>query len=116
MLAALALLLRLLVPAGWMPAAPGDPQPITRCAGMAASTLWIDAEGRVHKEKPAPAVDHPCLYSALGAAIALPGQALLPAMQLLGSGLSVPLATPAVAVGRGLAAPPPPPTGPPHTR
>ena len=79
----LALLLRILIPAGWMPAAAGSGYAITLCTGMGAVSAWVDSEGKVHKEKPADAkTDHPCVFSGFSAAIDLPalnvGMALLP--------------------------------------
>lgn len=113
-LVALALLLRILVPAGWMPAASGSGYAITLCTGMGSVSAWVDAEGKVHKEKPADAsTGHPCVFSGFSAAIDLPvldGGAIAHPLHV--GTLLLPLAT-AVAIGRGLAAPPPPSTGPP---
>lgn len=113
-LMALALMLRMLVPVGWMPATDG--RSITLCTGMGAVQAWIAADGTVHEKAPQPAgkAEQPCVFAGLGAAIVLPDLA----------GPIAPVATPlafappitaVVAIGRGLAAPPPPPTGPPAT-
>lgn len=113
-LIALALTMRVLIPGGWMPAAAGDGFAITLCTGTGMDTAWVDAEGRVHKEKPAgeAGADQHCAFAGMGmamldgdapAAIIAPAlaQVVLPGRQLQ------------VAIGQGLAAPPPPATGPP---
>lgn len=116
-LVVLALLLRVLVPAGWMPAATDSGYAITLCSGMGAVSAWVDAEGKLHKEKPSKAkTDHPCVFSGFGAAIDLPAFNAGPMLpSLLAGTLLAPLSI-TVAIGRGLAAPPPPPTGPPTSR
>lgn len=111
---ALSLLLRIMVPAGWMPASERGGYAIALCTGMGAVSAWVDAQGKVHKEKPGDAkADHPCVFSGFAAAIDLPafeGALIIPPLPV--GSLLGPLAVTA-AVGRGLAAPPPPPTGPP---
>ncbi|WP_336965858.1 hypothetical protein [Sphingobium aquiterrae] len=114
MLVALALMMRALVPAGWMPAS-GKGVAITLCTGMGAVSAWVDEGGIVHKGKPlsgTPA-DHPCAFAGIGIAADLPSA--LPAMALapLPAAILPALRATAIGVGRGLAAPPPPPTGPP---
>ena len=114
LLVALALALRVLVPAGWMPAT-GQGFALTLCTGTGPATAWVDGRGEVHRGSPsAPReADHPCAF----AGIATP--ALLPALLPLALALPVPAAPAWVPVarvatiGHGLAAPPPPPTGPP---
>ena len=112
-LLALALLMRVMVPAGWMPAA-GNGMAITLCTGMGPVAAWIDADGKVHKQGPSDSrSDQPCAFSGLGTAFDLPtvhdvSAAPLPAGLPL---LAAQAAT--VDIGRGLAAPPPPATGPP---
>ena len=111
---AFALLIRVLVPAGFMPET-GKGFSITLCTGMGAMPAWVDEHGQIHKGKQAPdkQVEHPCAFGAFGAALDLPGVA---------GGLILPFFLPAalasalgdvVAIGHGLAAPPPPSTGPP---
>lgn len=114
-LLALALLLRLLVPAGWMPAT-GSGYQITLCTGMGAVSAWVGKDGQIHKGKPADSkTEQPCAFSGFSAALNLPmldGLAIAPSIAA-----SVVLITKltAVTIGRGLAAPPPPQTGPPAT-
>jgi hypothetical protein len=115
-LLALALVVRVLVPAGWMPAQ-GNGLAITLCSGSGAVAAWVDADGKIRKQDPAKGAmpDHPCAFAGLGA-------------PMLGGELSTPaLLRPAprdevaalhlapAAIGKGLAAPPPPATGPPAT-
>nr|WP_206377020.1 DUF2946 family protein [Sphingomonas sp. G-3-2-10] len=113
-LIALALLMRVLVPGGWMPAAAADGFAITLCTGTGMETAWIDAEGGIHKDKPSgeAGADQHCAFAGMG-------------MAMLGGDASAALAAPApaqvelparplqAAIGQGLAAPPPPATGPP---
>lgn len=112
-----ALLVRAMVPAGWMPVASGNGYSIEFCTGKGAVSMWVDGAGKVHKQKPASreGADQPCAFSGLAHAVALPEVTtppvpLIAIVAMLGA---LPIA--AVAVGRGLAAPPPPPTGPPIT-
>ena len=113
-LVALALLLRLIIPAGYMPVA-GKGYAITLCTGQGAMTAWIDADGKVHKSTkwPDQKPEHPCTFAGFATALHLPdltGGVILPI-----AAATTPLASriAEVAIGRGLAAPPPPPTGPP---
>lgn len=109
-----ALLLRVMIPAGWMPTA-STGYAITLCTGAGVVSAWVDADGTVHKDKPSPAygAEHPCAFAGFAAALIAPA-VLDSALPLLST-----IATPLIgwafeqAVGRGLAAPPPPPTGPP---
>jgi hypothetical protein len=112
-LLALALLLRLVVPAGWMPAAGGG-YAITLCTGAGVSRAWVDAEGKVHKGEPGKAApDHQCVFAGFSAALDAPPLAGALLAPLAAVEALPPLARSAVAIGRGLAAPPPPATGPP---
>ena len=110
----LALLARILVPAGWMPAA-GQGFSIMLCTSAGVRAAWVDGSGKVHEQAPtAPQADHPCLFAAAASALDVPAVTEM--------GVLAPLATTLLAlsfvpgIGRGLAAPPPPPTGPPSTR
>lgn len=113
-LLAIGLLMRLLIPAGWMPAA-GNGYAIMLCTGMGAATAWVDEEGNVHKEKPGPAQtsDHPCTFAGSGSAFTGTDLPDPPIPSVISASFSMGMAFEAVAIGRGLAAPPPPPTGPP---
>lgn len=109
-----ALFMRMLIPAGWMPAAEGGTI-ITLCTGAGAEQAWIDDAGKLHKgAKPGEGqADHPCAFGGFAAVLDLPptggSLAFLPPL----AAASPALATATVAIGRGLAAPPPPSTGPP---
>jgi hypothetical protein len=110
-----ALFLRMLIPSGWMPTV--DSAGYTRislCTGMGEQAAWIDTKGGLHKSDPAKKHqgNNPCVFASLGAALdvshlALPD--LLVATSRDNSG-QLPVS---VAIGHGLAAPPPPSTGPP---
>ena len=123
-LVALAMVVRVLVPAGWMPVADASGAHLVLCdGGMVAPPMTMAETGAMakamtgamthgkapmHHQGPS---DHPCAFAGPVAAVETPQ-------------LVVPLAPTAPrhmvatvhlvdAVGRGLAAPPPPPTGPP---
>ncbi|MGI4880998.1 MAG: hypothetical protein ACRYG4_26355 [Janthinobacterium lividum] len=112
---ACALLVRLAVPTGWMPMVDATGFHVTICTGMGPVDAALAATS--HDSHPAPAApdhaagDHACPFAALGIATAPPLDLLpvLPATVVVAIGT----AAAAVAVGRGLAAPPPPSTGPP---
>ncbi|MFC3713241.1 hypothetical protein ACFOMD_11695 [Sphingoaurantiacus capsulatus] len=116
---ALMLLLRILVPAGWMPAQAGG-FAVTLCIDGGPVAAWIDADGRLTRTakgdagQEMPGKDTPCAFAAAGLP-PLPVLAVAIAEPLAVTlELAQPLALPA-AIGRGLAAPPPPATGPPAT-
>ena len=107
-LLALALAIRLLVPQGWMPNGAGG---VMMCSGSAPVAMASAMHGG--QEMPAGhGQDHPCPFAALGLAAAPPAAVapVLPPAAVTATGRS---AAHAIAVGRGLAAPPPPATGPP---
>lgn len=132
-----ALVMRALVPAGWMPVASaqgirlalcdgtGPEAPVERAlhAARASHAMKVTtARGRMahvmtgmrHEQTPdhpASAPDHPCTFASVTPGIEAPALAApLPPMRVT----VVPARAQAlVAVGRGLAAPPPPQTGPP---
>lgn len=108
-----ALLLRLLVPAGWMPAANGGFF-ITLCNAAGQTSVWMDDAGQVHKQKPAAEgkADQDCAFAPICAALDLPS-VVAPILPLLAVSVLPVAIFQAVGIGRGLAAPPPPPTGPP---
>lgn len=109
-----ALLLRVMIPTGWMPSHGADGVTrITLCTGMGAVQAWVDADGTIHDKKPMDkgGADQPCAFAGLAMLADVPEAAIeLPA-------ISAPHAEPVfpatVGIGRGLAAPPPPSTGPP---
>jgi len=114
---ACALLLRVVVPGGWMPTTGADGLVrITMCTGMGPVEAWLDADGKLHDTSPAkgePKTDQPCAFAGL-IAPALDPAPVAPPFRATAERDRLPaFATNEVAIGRGLAAPPPPPTGPP---
>ncbi len=115
-LIACAVLLRALIPAGWMPMADTNGMMrIAMCSGMGPQSVWMDRTGKIHKD--APDSGHhdaqPCGFAVLGHGLDdLPGFILL--LPRLGTDPVMMIARQTVSVGRGLAAPPPPSTGPPR--
>jgi hypothetical protein len=113
-----ALALRMLVPQGWMPVSDAHGVRITLCTGSGpmdmARTMSMPGmamhHGKTGHDQSQP--DHPCAFAGLGLALAeptLPALALPPLARIEALALR-PLT---IAIGRGLAAPPPPSTGPP---
>jgi len=111
---ACAMLLRIAIPEGWMPVTDAGGWRLTICTGMGPLEMMADMPGMGHHKAPAgqDQGDHPCTFAGLGMAAALPD---LPPAPDLPAAISVPtlIMLGIVAVGRGLAAPPPPATGPP---
>ena len=110
---------RMVVPAGWMPVRTAQGITVTLCSGsgLAGAEGWIDAAGKLHRgAKPAGHAEpkDPCPFGAISAPAALPAAPALPALAPA-LGALIPALPLAVAIGRGLAAPPPPATGPPHS-
>lgn len=119
----LMLLLRVLIPSGWMPVAtPNGGFAVTLCIDGGAVSAWIDADGRLHRtatadgpSKDMPGKDAPCAFAAAGLP-PLPALVIDVAARIALLVVAPPLRDTVVAIGRGLAAPPPPATGPPATR
>jgi hypothetical protein len=114
-LIACALLLRLVVPAGWMPTTGADGVVrIAMCGGMEMKSVSIDRSGKSHKD--APAGGHhdpqPCAFGALGLALD-EAPALDLSLPTVGIAVALLVARQTLVIGHGLAAPPPPSTGPP---
>lgn len=114
-LSALALLLRIMVPAGFMPSI-HQGYAISLCSDMSGMNGWVDKNGKLHKgAKPSDETTkhQPCMFSGFATALALP--------DIIGPATLAPIVATAiftsfldhVTIGRGLAAPPPPQTGPP---
>jgi len=112
-LLAVVLLARVLIPAGWMPSS-DQGRWISICSGDGKSMAFVDPHGNSKPSAPAHG-DHTmqhCVFAGASVTDDLPS---------LGSALLVPFATVSapvwpfvqVAIGHGLAAPPPPKTGPP---
>ena len=111
-----AMLMRILVPQGWMPSSGG----LTMCVGgervalpAAAQALLAEHGVPIPNDTPPPH-DAPCAFAGFGHALAVP---LLPVLLLPALAIFAPVAATrlTIAIGRGLAAPPPPSTGPPTT-
>lgn len=118
-LVAFALMVRILVPAGYMAAAGAGGAPaIVICTGEGALAITVEADGTARKtpvddgHSDTSQSDHPCAFAGATTPLAAPSLALAAA----------PLAVEAAAApslpahqrpGLGLAAPPPPTTGPP---
>lgn len=114
LLVLLALSVRIVIPTGWMPSSE-KAFALTVCTGMDVQTVWLDKQGKLHKEDPSKgkAVDHaPCAFDSApnvgDVPKALAQTALTRTGQHIGH-LRYHFAT----VGHGLAAPPPPAIGPP---
>ncbi|MFW2831059.1 hypothetical protein [Sphingomonas sp. ID0503] len=113
LLVVLALGMRVLIPAGWMPSA--DRIGIELCTSAGPVTVKMAGHAMHHgKHKPAERMDHPCAFAGAGAVMVAPFE---PVDAVVAAFVAVRLfmLPSAVAIGRGLAAPPPPPTGPPST-
>lgn len=121
-LVALALFMRVVVPAGYMAAPTGaGGSAIVICTGQGAFSLTLDADGRAHKtpldddgksHSSDPRTDHPCAFSGAATPVGAAALTLTDAPRL--TYRPVALALPAhQRPGLGLAAPPPPTTGPP---
>ncbi len=109
-----AMAVRFMVPAGWMPSAERS-FAVTVCTGVNMSTVWIDTKGKIHKSDPAKheSADHePCAFAGMAMAADAPSSVTaLPAISHISDRLVA--ATMPTSIGKGLAAPPPPSTGPP---
>ncbi|MEG3123724.1 hypothetical protein [Sphingomonas sp. GB1N7] len=127
------LLARVAVPAGWMPMLTADGGFILApCSGMGALPMadapspqgmaghampGMDmaahhaAPDKPNDRHPDPAGDHPCSGAGVAVALATPPVALPVALTL--AAIAVPTARLIPNIGQGLAAPPPPSTGPP---
>lgn len=113
-LVALALAVRILVPAGWMPSFNAGHATIVLCTGAGMTDGWIDADGKIHKSSPLKDGKNsfPCVFACLGIALGAFALGILIAAAF-DRGRNISFANYAIAIGRGLAAPPPPARGPP---
>jgi hypothetical protein len=111
----LALAVRMLVPAGWMPTFAAGKATITLCTGAGMVEAWVDPDGKIHKEGPAKkgAGDQPCAFAGLSAAADTPVLHVATLPLLFAPQMPQNNVATAVAIGLGLAAPPPPATAPP---
>ncbi len=113
----LALAVRMAVPAGWMPS--GEKGfALTLCAGGETSTVWIDTKGQIHKSDPSKGEGHndaphePCAFAGVALAAGIPSAKTDEFTDGLPAAHAVAISS-GVTIGQGLAAPPPPATGPP---
>lgn len=115
---ACALMLRIVVPAGWMPGTGADgAMRVTLCTGQGLVEAWVAGDGSLHDKAPQksePKTDQPCSFTGLGAALVNVPVFLPDAPIHIAAMPAIARAT-TVAIGRGLAAPPPPAIGPPAT-
>ncbi|WP_253717525.1 hypothetical protein [Sphingomonas sp. AP4-R1] len=121
LLAALALILRILIPSGWMPAA--DRIGLMPCfgtvsAGHAAAAMDHAGHHAAHRRGDHPddgKSDRPCAFAGFACALAEPDVVSGPPLVPLAAPILLGGVAAAARIGAGLAAPPPPPTGPPVT-
>jgi hypothetical protein len=108
----LTLAMRVAVPSGWMPSVGADGTVITICTGTGLTEVTIDADGKVHRTSPhdKSKADAPCAFAGVGAAL----DVVEPVAELAAfAHIHATMAQKASDIGQGLAAPPPPSTGPP---
>jgi hypothetical protein len=115
LLLSFALFAEALIPSGWMPTG-GKAFEITVCTGTDTHSLWLDRAGKLHKQDPdkknSNSDSKSCAFAGLGAAVDLPVDTQ-PAIEPQGPNITTPAPRLVAAIGKGLAAPPPPQTGPP---
>jgi hypothetical protein len=110
----LALAMRLAIPAGFMPDSSHSGYHITLCTGEGMVSAWVDAAGKIHHDKQGPqkSGDQKCAFAGLAGALDVPA-AIARLEPITGQEFVAPARPEHVAIGQGLAAPPPPATGPP---
>ncbi len=111
-LVVLALAVRMFVPAGWMPTA--NQSGFTLCTGLGKIEVWVDGAGELHKSSPPKQKGGgtECAFAGLLTGDGAENRSfapndLPPQNQVAPAGLA------SSRIGQGLAAPPPPSTGPP---
>lgn len=105
---------RMLVPAGWMPSTE-KAFAITVCTGIDTQTIWLGTDGKTHKQDPTKtdSADHqPCTFAG-GSFMHLPSEGIATPQIAPAESGAPSFQTDSVTIGQGLAAPPPPSTGPP---
>lgn len=109
------LAIRSVSPEGWMPVAgESGGVEITVCNGQGpGDAMVLSNDGTLKHKAPAKgqAGDHPCVFAGIGVASAPPAVAL--PVPVRAAAEAAPAARAETIPGRGLAAPPPPATGPP---
>lgn len=113
-LIACAVLMRALVPTGWMPVFERDGTVrMIICADATVHPKMLMAMGKSHEKSPSGAHhSQPCGFSVLAIGF-IEAPTIYPPFQIIAVDVVALLALQAVSVGHGLAAPPPPSTGPP---
>jgi hypothetical protein len=112
---ACAMMLRVLIPAGWMPTTGSDGVfRISVCTGLGAQTVWMDRKGTVHKDEPASGQHdlQACGFGVLGLGLTVAPPIAPPIRALHMVDVTI-AARQVLLIAHGLAAPPPPSTGPP---
>lgn len=118
LLMALAMLARLLVPAGFMPmAGAGGAPTLVMCTGTGPMAMPAMARADTRRHDPATGHDaeHACPFATMAAAVDF-ARLPLPPLRFAAIVVGMPPAVHHATSGRGLAAPPPPKTGPPLLR
>jgi hypothetical protein len=111
LLVALAVLARAAIPAGWMPTVQGERIAVSVCSGEGRAVMWLDKAGKLHKSNPSQDdQDHPCAFASVSPALNAPD---VLSVHLVSGKTVLTSADRQVSIGQGLAAPPPPSTGPP---
>lgn len=108
-LAMLAVCLRILAPSGYM-TTPDQPFALVICTGEGALNLTSDPS---HQDHGAPQSHAPCAFAGLGVATAPPEPLAAPAPVVFALAAEPIALQASLRPGQGLAAPPPPATGPP---
>jgi hypothetical protein len=110
---ALAIAMRMLVPAGWMPSDVKGHM-ITICTGMDLTEVWLGHDGKIQKEAPVKKsqADQSCAF-AYQPASSLDFGAGIYALPPSRIETFMPISLQQAFIGQGLAAPPPYSTGPP---
>ena len=106
------LAVRVIVPQGYMWAsAPGGAPAMVECSGMGPMPGMAMSHGQSH-DHDGKTADHPCAFAAAGAAVDLAAEVHPVALRVIAAAAPATLRI-SVSPGLGLAAPPPPKTGPP---
>ncbi|PZU06184.1 hypothetical protein [Sphingomonas sp.] len=118
LLAGLALFLRILIPSGWMPAS--DRIGLMPCFGMAPVETTMVSHGSHHgaphhQDHDGEKGDKPCAFAGFACALAEPADTTHAPAPLFAARTPSPATLATTMIGAGLAAPPPPQTGPPLT-
>ncbi|MGL5838613.1 MAG: hypothetical protein ACRCY3_08955 [Sphingorhabdus sp.] len=110
-----ALGVKAIIPAGWMPTGEKAFE-IAVCTGVETHIVWLDSKGNLHKQDPSrksadTSDEEPCAFG--GQASVANIATIAPLVVKLAATQQPVIAPSVVTVGQGLAAPPPPSTGPP---